>query len=186
LSSVVRSSYQNLTKVKMIEKIQTSIGGDFTNPVTVKDVNFDSLETLVDTINFNVKYNVKNEVIEVGELSTMKVPYYNLFIKADAFQEETRTQELNYWQYEDCDHYHEDITLNLPDGKQFTDVPKSVNLSYNGTQYSLKFEKKSASVIQVTRDIKANRSNIPVAEYPNFRKFMDDILAAEAKYIAFK
>ncbi len=186
LSSIVRNSYQNLTKAKKIEKIQTSIGGDFTNPVTVKDVNFDSLETLVDTLNFTVKYNVKNEVIEVGDLSTMKVPYYNLFIKADAFQEETRTQPLNYWQYEDCDHYHEDITLNLPDGKQFTDVPKTVNLSYNGTQYSLKFEKKSASMIQVTRDIQVNRSNISVAEYPNFRKFMDDILAAEAKYIAFK
>jgi Transglutaminase-like superfamily/Domain of Unknown Function with PDB structure (DUF3857) len=186
LSSVVRNSYQNLTKAKMIEKIQTSIGGDFTNPVTVKDVNFDSLETLVDTLNFTVKYNVKNEVIEVGELSTMKVPYYNLFIKADAFQEETRTQPLNYWQYEDCDHYHEDITLNLPTGKQFTEVPKTVNLSYNGTQYTLKFEKKSAAVIQVTRDIQVNRANISVAEYPNFRKFMDDVLAAEAKYIAFK
>jgi Flp pilus assembly protein TadD len=186
LPSVVRNSYQNLTKAKMIEKIQTSIGGDFTNPVTVKDVSFDSLETLVDTLNFTVKYNVKNEVIEVGELSTLKVPYYNLFIKADAFQEETRTMPLNYWQYEDCDHYHEEITLNLPDGKQFTDVPKSVNLSYNGTQYSLKFEKKSGSMIQVSRDIQVNRSNISVAEYPNFRKFMDDILAAEAKYIAFK
>jgi tetratricopeptide (TPR) repeat protein len=186
LASHSRNSYQNLPKNKMIEKVQKSIGGNFTNPVTVKSFEFPNLESLSDTAQFQVKYQIKNEVIEVGDLSTIKIPYYSSFVRADAFQDETRTLPVNYWQYEDCDLYNEDITVQLPDGKQFTDIPKNISLNFNGTQYSLKFEKKSPTIIQVKREIKVNRENVSVADYANFRKFIDDVLAAEAKYIAFK
>ena len=182
----LRNTYQNLTKQKAIESIQKSIGGHFQNPVTVKDLYLGDFTTVKDTTQFLVNYNVKNEVVEIGDLKTFKVPFFSTFLKADAFQLETRTLPLNYLEYEDVDLYKETVVFNLSEGKVFSDAPQNINLSFKGIKYTLSFEKKSATQMQVTRTIDVVRQNISVEDYPAFREFVDEVVAAESKYISFK
>lgn len=188
LTSSMRDTYSKLPRAKRIEEIQRSIGGNFTNPVTVKELHFGDLEGLTDTLHFKVTYNVKNEVVEIGELQTFKVPYYSVFVKAGAFPEEERTHPLSFWEYEDTDEYREEITVNLPAGKAFTDLPKDVSAKFEGiATYSLKFMKKAPGKLVVLREIKVKRDkDIPAADYTRWRDFVDEVVGAESKFVAFK
>jgi hypothetical protein len=182
----LRSIYSTLVKDKQLEELQSSIGRKFTNPVSVKTVSFGNFDASTDTIHYKTAYTVKNEVIEIGDLKSFKVPYFYTFLEANDFALENRSFPINYWNYENKDEYLEDLTVNLPDGLQFTDVPKDVSLSFNGTTYSIKFEKLDARKIRVVRNIKIKRDVIAAADYPAFKQFLEDALAAESKYLAFK
>ena len=186
LTGNLRETYATLNREKQIEEIQKPLGGRFANPVTVKDVAFGALDQLHDTIQFHVQYNVRNEIIEIGDLKTFRVPFYYIFLKPDAFQEETRNFPINYWEYEDADEYREEVSIDAPAGKQFTEIPKDVALTFGGTQYSLTYKKNSATSLSVVRHIKINRSNIPAGDYAAFRTFVDEVVGAENRYVAFK
>ncbi len=182
----LRGFYGELPQAKRIEKIQEAISKDFTNPVSVKNVIFTDLKTLKDTIQYDVHYQVKNEVMEIGSLQTFKIPYFNTFVNASAFTEETRTLPLSYWEYEDNDEYADEITVELPAGKAFTEIPTDAALNFKGFKYSLKFQKAAAGTLKINRKITVQREDVPAAEYPKFKEFMDEIVAAESKFVAYK
>ncbi|MFM2269081.1 MAG: hypothetical protein RL757_2522, partial [Bacteroidota bacterium] len=186
-SSSFRESYLNLPKQKAIETIQQSLGSDSKNPVVVKEMTYGDIDNVNDSLHFTVVYNIKGEVAEIGDLKTLKVPYYNDFVKANSFQEETRTLPLNYIEYESLDRYNDQIELVLPDGKQFDAAPKNVDLTFKGIKYTIQFEKIAANKMKVTRRIDIEkRENVSPQEYPKFKEFMDEVVNAEGKYISFK
>jgi tetratricopeptide (TPR) repeat protein len=185
-ASNLRSAYLNLPDDECIKKMHNAIADRFTNPVSVKSTNFGNFDGTTDTFHFHTSYVVKNEVIEIGDLKTIKVPFYNFFFKSNAFQEDKRTLDINYWEYEDCDGYTDEVNITLPEGKQFSDIPKDQKFNFNQSYYSLRYIKKSATTLQVIREIKVNRENIPAVQYEPFKSFVDDILAAESKYVSFK
>ena len=182
----LRDDYANLSREKQLEEMQRLVGKRFSNPVTLKDVSFGALDQLQDTLQYHMLYNVRNEIIEIGELKTFRVPFYYTFIKPDVFQEETRSFPINYGEYEDADDYLEDITVNLPQGKQLSDIPKDLILGFGGIEYSLTYKKLSATSLQIIRRIKVNRNNIPASEYTAFRTFVDEVVNAENRYVAYK
>lgn len=185
-AATIRSTYSTMNKQKQMEELQRSIGGKFSNPVSVKDVSFGNFESTGDTIQYSTSYAVKNEVIEVGGLKSFKVPYFYTFIGVNDFALETREFPVNYWDYENKDEYMETLNISVPEGSAYSDTPKNVDLSFNGTTYAIKFEKLSAGKIKVTRSIKIKRDVISAQDYPAFKKFIEDVLDAENIYLAFK
>lgn len=186
ISSNVRNGYKDLSEEKRKEEMQSNVADKFNNAVSLKKLSFGDFNALKDSIHYQIAYTVKNEVVQIGSLNTFKVPFYNLFVKADAFPEEERRTALSYWDYEDTDHYAESITVNLPSGKSFTEVPENLSLSFKNMTYSLKYEKVEAGKLKVVRDIQVARNDISVEDYKAWREFIDAILDAESKYVAFK
>lgn len=186
VSANVRSIYKDLSDEKRREEMQSHIAEKFSNAVTLKELSFGDLSTRQDTVGYQVTYAVKNEVVQIGALSTFKVPFYNLFVKADAFTEEERRTVLSYWDYEDIDHYLDVTIVNLPEGKTFTEVPENLQLTFKNMTYSLKYEKVGTTQLKVVRDIQVQRDDIAVEEYKLWRAFVDAVLDAESKYVAFK
>jgi transglutaminase-like putative cysteine protease/thioredoxin-like negative regulator of GroEL len=185
-ASSLRYSYGTLGKEKQVEELQKSIARKSANPITVKEVKFGSFNSSFDTLHYNAIYTVKNEVIEIGEMKSFKTPFFYVFLDADNFTAEERAFPISYWKYEDKDEYLEDLTISLPDGKQFTEMPKDVDLNFNGTTYTIKYKKIEGGKIKVVRAININRDVIPAADYPAFKQFLEDALAAESKYLAYK
>jgi hypothetical protein len=181
-----RDYYQSLSAEKRFEAMQEAISGSFTTPVDLKNVEFSNLAQLQDSLSYSVQYQVRNEVLEIGDLKSFKIPYHFVFLKADAFASEKRVHPINYWQYEDCDAYNEDLTVILPEGTHLVEVPKDVSLEFNGTHFSIRFEQPAPGKLHVVRQIQINRADISSADYPAFRAFVEAVLAAESKYIAFK
>ncbi|MCU0355077.1 MAG: DUF3857 domain-containing protein [Cytophagales bacterium] len=185
-TSSTRDTYASLDKEKQIETLKKSVGRDFKNPVQITDVNFYNLDKMADSVNFDFAYKVKNEVVDVGELRMIKLPFSDVFVRNDDFQEETRNHPVSYWRYEDMDEYREQINIQLPEGRQFSDLPANLNTEFNGTKYRLTFRKVSPGVLQVTREIKIDRKDIQASSYAAFKDFVGTITAAESKYVVFK
>jgi hypothetical protein len=129
---------------------------------------------------------VRGEVIEIGSLKTLRIPYYFFYFKSDAFPEETVKYPVMYWRYENSDAFREDITVKLPEGQDFTEVPKDVRLTYQKARYELTFEHKSPGILVVHRVIQTDRSVVAPQDYAAFRSYVEQILDAEAKLVAFK
>lgn len=187
ITSWMRAGYKTMPQQKRLEEFQKSIAQNFNNPVSVKNVSFGNLDQLNDTLQHTVNFVVKNEVVEIGDMSTFKIPFYNLFVKTGAFPEdEERKFTLAYRNYEPVDSYHDEISIKLPAGKSFSIVPANVELSYGSIRYSLKFTKKSNDQLFVERNIKCQRVDLPASEYARFREFALSVVEAEGKVIAFK
>lgn len=181
-----RNNYKNLPANKQVEEIQRSIAGRFTNTVAVKSMVFDNITPVNDTLSYIVKYNVKNEIMEIGGLTTFKVPFFNTFVNADLVNLEERKNPLRYWGYEDTDEYNEEITIKLPAGKSFTEIPANVNLRFEGMTYQLTYQKTAPDVLKVVRSISPQRSVITAGQYPAFRTFVEEVVNAETRWVAYK
>lgn len=187
LSGWMRDEFKNLPDEKRLEEFQKDIAKDFSNPVSVKTVAFGNLELLTDTLQHKVNFVVKNEVVNIGDLETFKIPFYSTFVHTGAFPEnEARKHTLVYRDYESTDAYHDEITIRLEEGKAFKNVPANTALAYGKTKYSLTFVKKADNVLIVTRHIECERVDIPATEYAKFRDFVLAVAEAEGKVLTFK
>lgn len=186
VTAEMRNTYKTLSPAKRVEEMQNRLAKSFNNSLLVKSLSFGDLNALQDTVHFAVRYSVKNEVAEIGQLTTFKVPFYAVSFNADAFPEEDRHMPLNYWEYEDADHYQEEITVQLPAGKTYSDVPKDVSLAFGKLKYDLKYKQTAPGTLVVTREIVTERNTIPAAEYAKFRDFTEQAIQAETRWIAFK
>lgn len=185
-ASDIRNQYKDLPGDKQIENMQQRLAKKFTNTVAIKKLLFGELNTIQDSIQYQVQYAVKKEITEIGGFNTFKIPFFDVFINADAFPEETRTQSLCFWKYENSDLYREEITIAIPSGKNFTEIPKDIELSFHKMTYKLIYQQLSQGTLKVVRTIVPAREEFPVAEYPDFRTFMDEVITAETRWVAYK
>lgn len=185
-TAYTRYKYASLNKEKQMEELRKGISNDYKNPVVINDANYTNLDKLEDSVKYDYNYTVKNEVIEIGAMKTFKVPYADIFVRIDHFIEDTRQFPINYWTYEDTDAYSEDMTIQLPAGSTFVEIPKDISAEFNDIKYSLTFKKTSPNTLKVFRSVKISKKNISPEEYVKFREFVNTVTAAEAKYVAFK
>ncbi len=181
-----RYYYGSLSKEKQIEELKKTISGDFKNPVSVEDANFTLLDKMLDTVVYDYTYRVKNEVIEIGEMKTFKVPYSDVFVRIDHFTEDKRDFPVNFWRYENNDYVEEILTVNIPKGSNFVEIPKNAILAFGNIQYSLSFEKISPESLKISRKISIKQDEILPQDYEKFREFVNSVTTAESKYVAFK
>lgn len=93
---------------------------------------------------------------------------------------------LEYWRYENTDEYETVINVKAPAGKQFIEIPKNEQCSFNGSIYSLQFVKKTNNQLQIIRKASIVRDDIAPADYDSMKSFFNKIVKAESKYIVFK
>ena len=186
LSSSIRSAYKNLSAEKQKEKLQEAIGGSFKNAITITSVEFNGLDNTAERVSYNYSAVVKNELIEVGDMNMVRVPYGDIIATLDNFSKDLRAFPLEYWRYEEVDDYLTDINIEAPAGKKLMEVPASANYQFAGSVYSIDFIRVNDSTVRVVRKARLDRKNIGPAEYNAFKEFMNKIVKIESKYIAFK
>ena len=114
-----------------------------------------------------------------------KIPFGDVVATIDNFSKDSRQFPLEYWRYEDADEYETVINIRIPAGKKLIELPKTETFLFNKSTYSIQF-KVTGSNVTVTRKAKLVRENIASPDYNAFKDFMNKIIKAEAKYIAFK
>ena len=187
LTTNLRYNLAGKSQDKQKEYVQKIVADNVKNTVTIQNTQFgNNLNQLADSLSFEVDYTIKNEVIEVGEMSMFRLPILDVIATLERFPEEKRNFAFEYWQYETIDVYNNTYIISLPAGKVFTELPADVSLSANGNTYSLKYEKLADNQLKVTRKAQTNRDNISAEKYPDFKEFIEKLIKAETKYIAFK
>lgn len=185
LTSGVRSDYNKLSKEKQKEEMEKAVSGSFKNPVKLESVSFTGLEDLIDSVKYNFKYTVKNEVIEVGAMKMFKLPFGDIIATIDNFSLDARKFPIEYWQYENVDQYETIINIKVPAGKKIVEVPKDQTFAFKKINYSIKYIKTGTDKLTIIRKATIDRKNIEASDYPAFKDFFNNIVQAESKYIAF-
>jgi hypothetical protein len=114
------------------------------------------------------------------------VPYSDVFVRIDHFTEDKRDFPVNFWRYENNDYVEEILTVNIPKGSNFVEIPKNAILAFGNIQYSLSFEKISPESLKISRKISIKQDEILPQDYEKFREFVNSVTTAESKYVAFK
>jgi hypothetical protein len=180
-----REDYGTLPADKQKEEFEQSISGGFKNPVKLESLSFKGLDDLGDSLITTYTYSVKNEVVEAGSMRMLKIPFLDLVATLENISADERKFPIEYWSYENTDVYETTVTIQLPQGQKFLEVPASQNLSFKENSYTLKFVNEGDK-LKVTRVARLKRENIQPADYAAFKKFFNDIVEAESKYVVFK
>jgi len=186
LTSSLRDQYKNLSAQKKREEMEKSISGSFKNPLKLESITFTPLDSLVDSIKYKYSYTVKNEVAEVGSMSMFKIPFGDVIATIDNFSSDERKFPIEYWRYEDADEYESAVSIQLPAGKQFIELPTDQSFKFKKNTYSIRFIKSGKDKLTVIRKASLSRDDISPSEYSALKDFFNNIIKTESKYIAYK
>ncbi|HEX5024680.1 MAG TPA: transglutaminase-like domain-containing protein, partial [Agriterribacter sp.] len=186
LTSSPRNQFAMLSEQKQIEEMEENLSSRYKNPVKVTAVSFKGLDEKIDSVNYTCDYFVQNEVMEVGDMKMIKIPFEDMVATVDNFSLAERSFPVEYWSYEDVDEYETMIDINAPPGSHFIELPKDEKFTFPGGTYTLQYVKKSMDKLTVIRKALLKRNNVPTADYAAMKDFLNKIVKAESKYIAFK
>ncbi len=186
-ASISYQTYLSLSEKDRKEKLKEFLANAYKSKVAIKDVDFGKLVSRNDTARLQYSFVVDNEVLKVGSLRSLKIPFSDMLAQNALFgEEENRTRNLNFNTYEPTDKYVEEINFTLSDNFKFEETPKNVNLTWGKFSYSLGFKAIDNKRLQVLRTYIIDRKNISPKEYNEFRTFMQTIIEAENTNIVFK
>jgi tetratricopeptide (TPR) repeat protein len=185
-TSTVRSSYLDLDEEKLNLEMEKSFTRGYKNNVKLISASVNDLESLNDSVTYDVQFTVKNEISEIGSIKTFRITYPDVVATLDGFSADTRTFPLEYWSYEDVDQYETTVTITSPGATKFIELPASETYTFNNMKFSLVYTLKAPNKLVVVRKFSGPRMNISSADYPAFKAFFEKIVKAEQRLIAFK
>jgi hypothetical protein len=185
LTSNMRDKYATIAEKKQKEQFEQSISNSYKNPVKLEALSFKGISELTDSVVTNYTYTVKNEVIEAGSMKMIKIPFIDVIASLENISADSRQFPIEYWKYENTDEYETVVTIQLPVGQKILEIPQNQNFSFKNSKYSIRYVKEGEK-LKVYRTAKLQRENIAAADYDQFKKFFNDIVEAESKYIVFK
>jgi transglutaminase-like putative cysteine protease len=181
-----RSYYANLTKEKQIEEFKSSVSSDFKNGITFHDLSFSGLDALGDSINYQYEYTAKNEVVNIGNMKTFKIPFSDRLIEAERINEDDRKFPFEYGFYENMDEYFEELTIEAPQGKQFIELPANISIKHKGFAYSFTIQQEAPNKVKIQRTFSTERRQFSAEEYKELKGFFEQVIEYEGKFVAFK
>jgi transglutaminase-like putative cysteine protease/predicted Zn-dependent protease len=185
ITSGWRESYATIAPVKQKEEFEQSISNNYKNPVKLESLSFTGLKELSDSLTTHYAYVVKNEVIEAGSMKMIKAPFIDVIATLENLSLDKREFPIEYWNYENTDAYETNITIQLAAGQKFLEIPENKNFSYKESSYSVKYVMEGEK-LKVHRSVNLQRQNIDPKDYEDFKKFFNEIVDSESKYIVFK
>lgn len=137
-------------------------------------------------ITFETKFSISENLQKVGNLKITQIPFLDNVYTRDIIASENRNFDINYHNYESMNEYESEIIMNLPNGKTFSELPSNKTISYKEHKYSLVFELVDSKSLKIKRNVMVPWEVITKVEYPQYKKFVEEVLEAEEQIIGFK
>jgi hypothetical protein len=187
----IKSYYNELFSGDTTDEVRKKEFEENLNSKLNKTISFGSAKLLEnerfgESIAFETKFSISEKVQSVGSLKICQVPYIDKIYTRDIIAGEKRNFDINYTSYENCKLYSTEVVLNIAEGKKFVEVPADAELNYKGHKYSLKFTLAAPNTLKVVRTATVAWDDITAAEYPEFKKFVEAVIAAEEQVAGFK
>jgi len=179
-------SYYNIDEEARVEKLKGSVSDDFKSHVTIDRIDFKKLKPREDSAQYSYSFTVDNDVLNLGSFKTFKIPFTDVLVRMNIFENTHREHEFDFMSYEDSDYYIESIRVELSEIFSLSEIPKDIYAEYNGCTYDLKFEKINDREIKIDRVYRVNRVNVQPEDFPAFKVFMTQVNDAENTHVLFK
>ena len=124
-----------------------------------------------------------------GERMTVSLLQYyitNISLKKTDGSILTIPQDQSYFLIKESDPASREISLNIPEGKKFTEVPEGKIFTFKGHKYQIAFELVKPNTLKVVRTVTLNWDKISTTDYLEYKKYVEDVIAAEEQIVGFK
>lgn len=181
-----RYYFSDLTPDEIDDQVDSYVSGFFENDFKIASKSFENLNDRTNEVKFSISLTVEDVVKSIGAMQTFVVPFFEEIVTLDRFPNETREHPLNYWEYETVDKYRTNITITIPDGYAFVEIPENLNIDNEFISYELLIEKVADNKLKITRNAIPNSSTFNSESYESLRNSIKQVLKAEDMYIAYK
>lgn len=137
-------------------------------------------------ITFETQFTIAERPQTIGSMKITDIPFLDKVYTRDIISLENRKYDINYFSYETNNNYKSTIILNIPKDKKFTEVPETKTIIYKGHKYQINFELVNPNELKVTRLVDLTWDKIPVSDYLEYKKYVDDVIAAEEQIVGYK
>ena len=191
LSGLAKSYYNQLfssatTEEMRKKELEEELNGRLNKTISLESGKLLENDRFSERIKYETKFSISEKVQSVGSLKIVEVPYVDKVYTRDIITNEKRNYDIDYSAYERMNAYDTEVILNIAEGKKFAEVPESREFVYRGHKYSISYELLSPNSLKVTRRVNTPWDNIKTADYPEFKKFVEEVLAAEEEIIGYK
>lgn len=159
------------------EKLSVNISG-----LSAKPIYNESQEV----IGIESQFDVSAKLQSLGNLKVVEIPFIERAYTPDLVKDETRDYDIRYVKYENARVYDYEIIMNIAEGKKFMEVPENKSFQYKGHNFSLTFELTKPNSLKIHRKVSLSWEDITKEEYPEFRKYVEEVIEAEKQIIGFK
>jgi Tfp pilus assembly protein PilF len=154
--------------------------------VSLQSVKLISNEMFDKKIIYETKFSINENLQKVGALKITEIPFIDKVYTRDIIATDTRKFDINYFAYENNNKYESEVVLNIPEGKKFSEVPESKAFTFKNQNYTLKFELVNNNSLKIKREVTVLWDNIKPSDYLEYKKFVEEVIAAEEQIVGFK
>lgn len=154
--------------------------------VTYKYAKQLSNEMFEPSMQFETQFSIQERLQTVGSLKIMPVNFIQNVYTRDIISQDTRKYDIRYMNYENTNEYHNTVFVNLPKEMKIIEIPQNKTLSFKGHSYSISYELTAPNTLKVTRNALLSWENIKPSDYPLFKKYVEEVIAAEEQIVGFK
>jgi hypothetical protein len=173
----VRDKIRKATAKVFLKNIEESYGSD----VKVENIGIDSLERLEDPVKIHYDFS-----FNPGDMQD--IIYYNPIMETSFKENPLKAAERKY-PVEMLYPIDETYTLNMeiPIGYRVEELPKSVKVSYNGTEGFFEYLIQAGETsLQLRTHIKLNKADFGAEDYNSLREFFSMAIKKQNEQIVFK
>lgn len=135
---------------------------------------------------YQTAFSIPERIQSVGSLKITSIPFIDRVYTRNVIEEITRNYEISYTKYENSKEYNSEIILNIEEGKKFTEIPENKNLKYKEHNYNITYELVKPNVLKINRKVTLSWENISKEAYPEYKKYVEDVLEIEKQIVGFK
>jgi hypothetical protein len=154
--------------------------------VSLQSVKLISNETFDKKLTYETKFSINENLQKVGALKITEIPFIDKVYTRDIIASDNRKYDINYFNYENNNKYESEVILNIPEGKKFSEIPESKTFSFKNQNYTLHFELIKNNSLKINREVTILWDNIKPNDYLEYKKFVEEVIAAEEQIVGFK
>lgn len=143
-------------------------------------------ETYEKDITVETNFSVSERLQSVGSLKITSIPFFDKVYTRSIISSETRNYAISYYTYENTNQYDSEIILNIAEGSKFTEIPENKNFRFKEHEYEITFQLLSPNSLKIHRKVSVPWTDISVAEYEAYKKFVEDVIEVEEQVVGFK
>jgi len=186
LASFYRHQYADMGDEDRLKDVTKNFASDWNFPVKVSNLTFTGLDNLTGSATSSFDFEMKGALQDVAGMKIFKLPWSDASNMMPLIALETRKFPLEYWAVVYSDAETEQMEIQLPQGKQFVEIPKNVQLECPVATYELTFVVKKTGEVVAKRTMTKKKDVLSVDEYPAFREFINAVTENDNKQYAIK
>ncbi|WP_170141401.1 transglutaminase domain-containing protein [Flavobacterium aquicola] len=191
IAGATKSYYNELfsdatTKDVRDKEIEKGYNKQLQKVVSLQSVKLVANETFDKALTYETKFSINENLQKVGTLKITEIPFIDKVYTRDIIATDNRKFDINYSYYENNNKYESEVILNIPEGKKFSEIPESKTFSFKNQNYTLHFELLKNNSLKINREVTILWDNIKPSDYLEYKKFVEEVIAAEEQIVGFK